>query len=100
LSPVFEEQVSSKDKGYRYPAQIKYTGYDIQKGAAIYSPVFIRGKQFILNMDTKKVFFKIIKISNVYCVIIIIRKSLHIIKNNPVNNEDGKPEYKFAGDCR
>jgi hypothetical protein len=35
-----------------------------------------------------------------YRVIIIIRESLHIIKNDPVDHKDGKAQYKFAGDGR
>jgi hypothetical protein len=48
-------------------------------------------------MDAKKMFFEIIKIRYVYCVIIIIRECLHIIKNDPVYNEYGETEYEFPG---
>jgi len=51
-------------------------------------------------MDAKKLLLEIIKISDMYRVEIIIRESLHIIKNDPVDDEYRKAKYKLAGNGR
>jgi hypothetical protein len=51
-------------------------------------------------MNNKKVLLKIIKVGNVYIVIIIIREGLHVIKNDPVNDEYRKAEDKLARNSR
>jgi uncharacterized protein YkuJ len=51
-------------------------------------------------MDAEKVLLKIVNIFNVYGIVIIIRERLHIIKNDPVYDEDGKAEYEFTRNGR
>jgi len=95
-----KEQVNRKAHRHRYPAQIKNAGKDVQESSAVESPVFIRGEQFALRMNTEQMFFEIINIGYMYCTVFVVWEGFHIVVYDPINNEYGKTCYEFTGNGR
>ena len=51
-------------------------------------------------MDAEKVFFQVVQIGDVYGVIVVVWKSLHIIEDDPIHDKNREAKYEFTGNTR